>query len=104
VRDIVGAKGGTASGAPTTSCPDGPSSLPCGGKMPDQVGHDDGAGNDEEMPDQVGHDDGAGNDGKVKPGMRCSALSVPEGGQGRLGCRGGRGWFGLCRRRGSSCQ
>ncbi len=37
MRDIVGAKGGTASGAPTTSCPDGPSSLPGGGKMPDQV-------------------------------------------------------------------
>ena len=42
MRDIVGAKGGTASGAPTPSCPDGPSSLPCGRKMPDQVGHDGG--------------------------------------------------------------
>ncbi len=31
MRDIVGAKGGTASGAPTTSCPDGPTPGPVGG-------------------------------------------------------------------------
>jgi hypothetical protein len=64
VRDIVGAKGGTASGAPTTSCPDGPSSLPGGRGYARPFGprYDREAGprydnlRYGEMPDQVGHD------------------------------------------------
>ncbi len=50
MRDIVGAKGGTASGAPTPSCPDGPSSLPGGGRLPVGAGNDEGLadGNDGE--------------------------------------------------------
>ena len=86
MRDIVGAKGGTASGAPTTSCPDGPTPGPCGGdcrsgsamtiildcrsgpamtknrrvhRLPIGAGNDvrSGPAMTEEMPDQVGHDD-----------------------------------------------
>ena len=63
MRDIVGAKGGTASGAPTTSCPDGPTPGPCGGDcrsgsaMTIILDCRSGPAMTEEMPDQVGHDD-----------------------------------------------